>query len=159
MQEGIAMKLELSREEQQTLRELSLNHRWRDVRCRASSLLLLAMGKRVTEVAAEHRVRTQSVYNWAHAWEGSGLVGLIGKGHVGGRPPLLTEADLEMATAAAAQEALTLAGLAQRIEARRGSKLPCSLFTLGRALKARGLSFKRTRLSLKKNGMKPPLPG
>jgi hypothetical protein len=77
------------------------------------------------------------------------VVGLIG-GHQGGRPLLLSAALIATVVDVASKEALTLKGIAHRVEAIHQCVFPCSLDTLGAALKAQGFSFKRTRWSLKK---------
>lgn len=143
------IKLTLSECEAETLLQLSINHPWRDARLRAMGLLWLGSGMHPMEIAEKLNVSHQSIYNWRHAWEVRGLVGLIG-GHTGGRPSLLPPAMIETVIATATQEALTLKKIAERVEAIHCSSLPCSLDTLGRALKAHGFSFKRTRWSLKK---------
>lgn len=57
---------------------------------------------------------------------------------------------LDTALMIARTEALTLKGIAERIEALYHCPLPCSLETLSVRLRASGFSFKRTRLILKK---------
>lgn len=143
------IKLTLNECETETLLQLSINHPWRDARIRAAGLLLLGSGEHPTRIAEKLKVSHQSIYNWRYAWEGQGLVGLIG-GHTGGRPRLLPPAMVETIIATAAREALTLKRIAERVEAIHCSPLPCSLDTLGKVLKAHGFSFKRTRWSLKK---------
>ncbi|WP_233420861.1 transposase [Xenorhabdus nematophila] len=54
------------------------------------------------------------------------------------------------AVEAASAAFLTLARIAQCVEAKQGA-LPCTLETLANTLKKQGLTYKRTRLSLKKN--------
>jgi hypothetical protein len=77
------------------------------------------------------------------------VVGLIG-GHQGERPLLLSAALMATVVDVASKEALTLKGIAHRVEAIHQCVFPCSLDTLGAALKAQGFSFKRTLWSLKK---------
>ena len=143
------IKLTLSECETETLLNLSINHGWRDARGRGAGMLMLASDVRPKVVAGKLGVSHQSIYNWRHAWEERGLIGLI-CGHRGGRPPALSAAMIATATEVASTEALTLKGIAQRIETIHQCPLPCSQGTLGKTLKAHGFSFKRTRMSLKK---------
>lgn len=136
-----------------TLEQLALNHRHQDIRRRATGLLRLSQGETPNEIAGRLMITPQVVYNWAHWWRERGIVGLLG-GHVGGRPPSLPQEWLDTADAIARGEALSLAGIAKAVEAVHQAPLPCSLGTLRNGLIARGLSFKRTRFSLKKSGPK-----
>ena len=90
---GLLMKctVELTDVERHTLQQLSLNHRHRDFRIRATGLLLRARGLKVQDVARELEVSCQTAYNWAHAWREFGVCGLL-VGHKGGRPLALPEA-------------------------------------------------------------------
>ena len=150
-------KLSLTECEAITLQQLSINHPWRDARTRAAGLLLLAAGEHRTAIGAKLNVSHQSIYNWHGVWENRGVVGLL-SGHAGGRPLALPEALIATAVSVASQEALTLKGIAERIKTAHQCELPCSLETLGKTLKARGFSFKRTRMSLKKSGTRSDLP-
>jgi transposase len=139
----------LTAEEVLTLEQLALNHPWRDCRVRATGLLRLAQGHKPKAIAQHLGLSHQAVYDWTQAWRQRGVVGLMG-GHVGGRPPALPAAMLDTAEAIARQEALSLTGIAKAVEAAHQQALPCCLATLANGLKRRGLSFKRTRFSLKK---------
>lgn len=150
-------KLSLTECEATTLLQLSINHPWRDARTRAAGLLMLAAGEHRTVIGGKLNISHQSIYNWREAWESKGLVGLI-SGHAGGRPLALPEALIATAVLVASQEALSLKGIAERIEATHQCALPATLETLGKILKARGFSFKRTRMSLKKSGTRSDLP-
>jgi transposase len=150
------IKLTLSDCEVQTLRQLSLNHHWRDARTRAAGLLELNAGAHPTQIGERLGVSHQSIYNWRNAWRKHGLTGLI-SGHAGGRPTVLSPALIQTAVTVATQEALTLKGISQRVQEIEGGSIDYSLVTLGRALKASGLTFKRTRWSLKKSEMRNSL--
>src|ERR1700721_2356297 len=139
--------------EEVTLQQLSINHRHRDTRTRAAGLLLLGRGLKARAIAAQLGVSGQSVYNWSHAWRERGICGLMGA-HNGGRHALLTEAQIAVALEIARAEALTLGGIAQRVEAALNEPLPCKIETLGEALKRNGFSFKRNRYALKKSATK-----
>ncbi|MFZ2974447.1 MAG: helix-turn-helix domain-containing protein [Ferribacterium limneticum] len=66
----------------ETLFQLSINHPWRDARLRASGLLMLSKGEHPNAIGQQCGV-SQTIYNWRHAWEQTGFVGLI-SGHAGG---------------------------------------------------------------------------
>lgn len=138
-------KIELAEAERRTLEELSRNHPLRDFRLRALGVLALGKGHGLKLVSDILGVTAQSVGNWAKGW----LMGLL-NGHKGGRPPKLTPAMLDTAEAAARAEARGLREIARRVKEAHPEAPPFSLDRLAAGLKARGLSWKRTRLSLKK---------
>ena len=148
--------VQLTEPERCTLQQLALNHRHRDIRTRAAGILLLARQLTPKEIGVELCVTPRVVYNWYHAWHDLGLCGLF-KGHRGGRPRALSPEMVATAVQAACAESLTLAGIAQRMEAKHGT-IPCKLETLASALKEQGLSYKRSRFSLKKNVTKKNSP-
>jgi transposase len=143
--------------EELTLQQMSINHRHRDTRTRAAGLLMLGRGLKARAIAAQLGVSGQSVYNWSHAWRERGICGLMGA-HNGGRHALLTEAQIAVALKIARAEALTLGGIAQRVEAALNEPLPCKIETLGEALKRNGFSFKRNRYALKKSATRKRSP-
>lgn len=145
--------VELSEAEDQTLQQLSVNHKHRDVRTRAAGVLLLGHGFKLTEIALKLGVSGQSVYNWAHAWREHGVCGLL-IGHKGGRPRALSEAMLATAMEVASTESMTLGQIARRLEVVHAEPMPCALETLSVALRRKGFSFKRNRFSLKKSATK-----
>jgi len=147
----------LTTEERLTLQQLAVNHRHRDIRTRAMGLLRLSGLNRPADVAAELGISQTSVYSWARSWRERGLCGLLG-GHAGGRPRALSDAMISTAIKAASEESMTLAKIAKQVEAHHDKPLPCTLQTLSTALKAAGLSYKRARYSLKKNGTKKRSP-
>ncbi|MFM7672354.1 MAG: transposase [Bacteroidota bacterium] len=146
----------LTEVEKQTLEQLGVNHRHRDIRTRAAVLVLMSTGLSAPKAAERLGVSVQSPYNWVRAWQIDGIAGLLG-GHGGGRPRALSEAMVTTAVQAASAESLTLAQIAQRVEAVHG-ELPCRIATLGVALRREGFTFKRNRFSLKKNVPKKRLP-
>lgn len=152
-------RIELTEAERLTLEEMSRNHPFRDFRPRALGVLALGKGHPPKVVADILGVAAQTVYNWERAWRGLGLMGLLG-GHKGGRPPKLTPALLDTAEAVARAEPCALKEIARRVSDAHPEAEGFSLDRLAAGLKARGLSWKRTRLSLKKNaapsGSKPP---
>ncbi|WP_407675321.1 helix-turn-helix domain-containing protein [Paraburkholderia sprentiae] len=78
--------VELTEAEDQTLQQLSVNHKRCDVRTRAAGVLLLGRRVKLTGIASKLGVGGQSVYNWAHAWREHGVCGLL-IGHKGGPSP------------------------------------------------------------------------
>ena len=140
----------LTAEEIDTLEELSKHHRYPDFRRRALGLLALNEGRSVVEICTFLRISDQPVYDWAKGWREKGLVGIL-SGHKGGAPVKLTGEMLDVAAEIARQEPLTLSKIAARVAERFPEAPTFSLDRLSVGLKARGLSFKRNRLSLKKN--------
>ncbi|WP_321900125.1 IS630 family transposase [Paraburkholderia heleia] len=135
--------------EELTLQQMSINHRHRDTRTRATGLLMLERGLNVRAIAAQLGASGQSAYDWSHAWRERGICGLMGA-HDGGGHALLTDAQIAVALEFAHAEPLTLGGIAQRVEAALNGPLPCKIETLGEALKRNSFSFKRNRYALKK---------
>jgi len=140
----------LTVEEIDTLEQLAKHHKYPDFRRRALGLLALNSGRSVVEICDFLWVSDQPVYNWAKGWRERGLVGIL-DGHKGGAPLKLSGEMLDVAAEIARQEPLTLAKLAARVHEHFPNVPEFSLDRLSIGLKARGLSFKRNRLSLKKN--------
>ncbi|MGC3030617.1 helix-turn-helix domain-containing protein, partial [Burkholderia sp. DN3021] len=124
-----------------------------DMRTRAAALLMLAGGKlRPMAVGARLGVSGQSVYNWTHTWREQGVIGLLVKiGHKGGRPRALSDEMIATVVRMASGEPLTREQIVQRVEAEFGPLPFGHLDTLSMVLKREGFTFKRNRLSLKKN--------
>ena len=129
--------VELTEVEDQTLQQLSVNHKHRDARNRAAGVLLLGRRIKLTEIASKLGVSGQSVYNWAHAWREHGVCGLL-TGHKGGRPRALSEGMLATATEVARTQSMTLGQIARHIEVVHGEPMPCTLETLSVALRREG---------------------
>lgn len=142
-------ELRLAEVEKLTLEQLALNHRHRDIRTRATGLVLLSSGLTAPKVAARLGVTVQSPYDWVMAWRERGVVGLL-TGHGGGRLRALPDTMVAAAIQIATTEPLALARIAQCLEATVNEPLPCRIETLGMALKREGRSFKRNRYALKK---------
>lgn len=142
------MNLILTEPERITLQQLSLNHPHRDVRTRGGGLLMLARGLTPRQISAETGCSWRVTYDWFHMWEQSGIAGLLG-GHQGGRYLAMSPEMIATAVDVACSESLTLARIAQRVEEEHGP-LPCSLSTLAKTLKKQGITYKRSRYSLKK---------
>mgnify|MGYP001765348111 FL=1 len=140
----------LSEVEVQTLQEMSRHHRHADFRRRALGVLALNEGRSVEDISGVLRVTVPPVYKWARAWRERGLMGML-SGHVGGPPRKLTAELLDVAERIARQEALTLGQIARKVHELHPEAPTFSVDRLSVGLRARGLSFKRTRLTLKKN--------
>ena len=143
-------KLILTAEEVSTLEEMAAHHPYADFRPRALGLLALSEGTSVRDIAHFLRMSKQTIYQWSYDWQRAGLVGILG-GHVGGRHPILTQAMIDTAVAAACAEPLRLADIAWRVHQAHPDAPDFSRDALTRALKSRRLSCQRTRMSLKKS--------
>lgn len=151
------IRFELEEDARMTLEELAAHHRHADARRRARGLLALDKGYRISAVAEIFGVTSQCVRNWVHHWNGRGIVGLL-LGHKGGRPAKLTAELLATGKNLAVAQPLTLREIAAGIRAAHPDAPSFSLDRLSVGLKAQGLSFKRTRLSLKKSMTPRPSP-
>jgi transposase len=151
------INLNLDEEARMALEDLAAHHRHGDVRQRARGLLALAKGHSTTVVSEVLGVTSQSVRNWARWWQERGLDGIM-VGHKGGRPAKLTAAMLETGKNCACEHPMTLREIAAAISAAHPEAQSFSLGRLAIGLKARGMSFKRTRLGLKKNATPKPSP-
>lgn len=151
------IRLKLEEGARMTLEELAAHHHHDDIRRRAQGLLAMDKGHRVALVAEILGVTPQSIRNWAQWWEERGLVGLL-VGHKGGRPAKLTTEMLATGKKLAMEQPMTLREIEAGIRAAHPEAPSFSLDRLAVGLKAQGLSFKRTRLSLKKNITPRPLP-
>jgi transposase len=133
-----------------TLDELASHHPFGSFRPRALGLLALNDGEPVVLIARILRVHTETVYRWARGWREQGLVGILG-GHEGGRSRSLSIELLDEAAKIAQETPLTLRNILNRLgEAHPDINTAADVRPLSRGLRERGLSFKRTRLSLKK---------
>jgi transposase len=143
------INFKLDEEVRMTLEELASHHRHEDIRRRALGLLALGKGHGTTVVSDVLGVTSQSVRNWAQWWEGKGLVGIL-DGHKGGRPAKLTAEMLTTGKKLACEQPMTLREIAAGIREAHPESQAFSLDRLAIGMKALGLSFKRTRLGLKK---------
>lgn len=144
----------LTVEETITLNEMASHHPYGNFRTRALGLLAVNDGEPVVVIAKILRIHTLTIYRWAEAWRTDGLVGLLG-GHAGGRPSSLKDEWLDSAEHIARETPLTLREIAVRLNELHPEFDPTKdLRPLAQGLKQRGLSFKRTRLSLKKDEIK-----
>lgn len=101
------MNLILTEPERITLQQLSLNHPHRDIRTKGYGLLLLARRFTPQQIADEIGCSWRVTYDWFHAWEQSGIVGLLG-GHQGGRYPAMSPEMTATAVEIACSESLSL---------------------------------------------------
>lgn len=146
----MAIIFELNDAERITLEELAENHRYPRFRRRALGVLALAKGYPPAVVAEILRVTQQSAYSWQRIWLKRGLMGLL-DGHKGGPPVKLTQELLDTAEKIARKMPCTLGEIKRQLLEIHPEAPEFSLDRLSGGLKARGLTFKRTRLSLKKN--------
>ncbi|HGG5995262.1 TPA: transposase [Salmonella enterica subsp. diarizonae serovar 61:r:z53] len=123
------MNLILTEPERITLQQLSLNHPHRDIRTKGYGLLLLARRFTPQQIADEIGCSWRVTYDWFHAWEQSGIVGLIG-GHQGGRYPAMSPEMTATAVEIACSESLSLARIAQLHRNRKLIYLPSLIHLL-----------------------------
>ena len=146
----MSITLQLKDAERTTLEQLAENHRYFRFRRRALGVLALAKGHAPMVVAEILRVTQQSVYSWQRTWLDRGLMGML-DGHKGGPPVKLTPELLDTAEKIARKMPCTLGEIERQLREIHPEAPEFSLDRLSVGLKARGLTFKRTRLSLKKN--------
>jgi len=132
------------------LEEVGRSHRFSDYRFKAKGLLALNAKMKPETLAEVFGVSQKTIYNWAKWWREDGVDGVFAA-HKGGRPVKLTAEMVACAVEIARSEALTLAGIKQRVLERHPQAPDFSLDRLSARLKENGISFKRCRLSLKKN--------
>ncbi len=133
-----------------TLQEMAARHHHADFRRRALGLLALHRGHKVAHICQLLQVSDQPLYNWAKAWRTKGLVGIL-DGHRGGAPRKLSDELLDEAVKIACEQALSLGQIVQELRQRHPDAPSISTDRLSVWLKARGLSYKRGRKSLKKS--------
>ncbi|MEY4978694.1 MAG: hypothetical protein RLZZ352_964 [Pseudomonadota bacterium] len=144
-------QLVISAEEEQALKTMVKRHsNWR-VRERAQTLLLLAQGKKATQVAMEMELHPQTVGSTRKQWEQEGMASLSDKPR-SGAPAKLSEPQVKQLVDWASTEPLSLTTLKARHEEAGGVVVHVN--TLTSVLKRAGLVWKRTRHSLKKREMK-----
>jgi transposase len=149
------LKVLLNAAEKETLTQLCLNHQYKEVRKRAMGLLMLYSGKKLGTVQKELDISHQSVYNWITGWNTGGIAGLLNVSRFGGRPTKLPATWVESAVELATGAPYSVRQIAHLLEKQYEMPLPCSLRTLTRVLKAEGMTYKRTRSSLKKTQSDP----
>lgn len=141
---------ELTDAECETLVEMSKHHRFPEFRLRGLGLLAINEGNKPVIVAGILRIAPQTVYNWARWWREDGLVGIL-DGRKGGMRPKLTGDLLDTAVEIVKNEPLTLLKIKKAIAARHPEAPDFSIGHLSDCLKKRGITFKRSRLRLKKS--------
>lgn len=140
--------LVLSEQEKLSLEQAVKRHiDWR-VRERAQTILLLGQGWDCANVAQRQGLCVLTVRTTRRAWRDEGLAGLADK-HRCGAPPKLADSEVQRLVQWASDEPLTAPALLARHQEAAGTAV--HLNTLMSALKRRGLVWKRTRHSLKKD--------
>jgi transposase len=143
-------ELVVSVEEAQQLKRVVKRHsNWR-VRERAQTLLLLAQGKKATQVALEMELHPQTVGSTRRQWEQEGMASLSDKPR-SGAPAKLSEPQVKQLVEWASTEPLSRTTLKARHEEAGGVVVHVN--TLTSVLKRAGLVWKRTRHSLQKKEM------
>jgi len=142
-------RLELSEDEQRTLREMGIFHLHPRTRMRAQGILRLSQGLTLQRTADEFMVHLNSVEQWRQRWNRLGLAGLYEGRHTG-RPRKWTAQQQQALAELAQSEGGTIVTLLRQIRQRQGHP-PISETTASRYLKERNFTYKRYRYSLKKN--------
>ena len=145
------LTLTLDEHEAAQLTHLAQNHEKGYVQKRGLALLALAKGEEILSIATVLQVSDQAIREWVHQWNANGIQGLM-KLRKGGAPAKLTPDLIQIAVEIAKQKPMYLAEIAAHIRQQRPDAPEFSLDRLSARLKEHGLSFKRTRLSLKKKG-------
>lgn len=147
-------RLELTKGELRTLREMGIFHSHPRARMRAQAIVRLSQGLTLQTVADEFGVHLNSVEQWRQRWNKAGLAGLV-EGRHPGRPPKWNDAQRQALCALAEQQGGTAGALLRHLQQRQ-QQPAVSLDTINRYLKNMGLSYKRYRYSLKKNETPTP---
>ena len=144
--------LELSGEEQRTLREMGVFHPHPRTRMRAQGLLRLSQGLTLKRTANEFGVHLNSVEQWRQRWYKLGLAGLYEGRHTG-RPKKWTPQQQLILGEMADSEGGTVVALLRQIE-RSQDQVSISESTAKRYLNEMDFTYKRYRYSLKKSEIK-----
>lgn len=143
------LTLALNEPELATLEQLAKKHPKEYFRVRGKALIAVSAGQDIATVSAVLKISGESVRTWIHDWEQLGRVGIL-KARKGSRPTKLTPELVELAVELAKEEAMSLAQIAAAVRQKRPDAPEFSLDRLSVRLRERGLSYKRTRYSLKK---------
>jgi transposase len=138
-------------EEKTTLAYLATAHPKDYFRVRGKALISLLSGQTITETANVLQIQPQSIRNWIHLWDEEGLIGIL-KSRKGGAKAKLTDDLIQIAVEQAKKEPMSLAQIAEYVRQFRPDAPEFSLDRLGVRLRENGLTYKRTRYSLKKKG-------
>lgn len=141
-------RLELSKDERRTLREMGIFHAHPKTRMRAQGILRLSQGLTLQQTADELMVHLNSVEQWRQRWNKLGLVGLY-EGRHPGRPKKWTPEQRQGFAELAQAEGGTAVALLRHIE-QREDRAQISENTAVRYLREMNFSYKRYRYSLKK---------
>lgn len=137
---------QLSPEEVKTLDEMYKNHACQASKIRARAILLNHLGLKVMLISTIFGICRQTVSIWLHAWEDTGICGLLDKPR-SGRPRILSQAAETDALNRVNQSPRSLKKVLAELSDSLGITL--SLSTLKRTCKRAKLNWKRVRKSLK----------
>lgn len=143
--------LELTEDEQRTLREMGVFHPHPRTRMRAQGILRLSQGLTLQKTADEFGVHLNSVEQWRRRWSKLGLAGLYEGRHTG-RPRKWTSQQQAFGELAVS-EGGTVGALLRQIGQTQDQVL-ISENTAKRYLKEMDFTYKRYRYSLKKSEIK-----
>jgi transposase len=147
-------RLELTKGEFRTLREMGVFHSHPRTRMRAQAIVRLSQGQTLQQVADEFGVHLNSVEHWRQRWGKAGLAGLYEGSHPG-RPPKWNDLQRQVLRELVEEQGGTAGALLRHF--RHNQQQPAvSVDTIKRYLKKMNMSYKRCRYSLKKNETLPP---
>ena len=144
--------LELTEDEQRTLREMGVFHPRPRTRMRAQGILRLSQGLTLQKTADEFGVHLNSVEQWRQRWSKLGLAGLYEGRHTG-RPRKWTARQQQAFGELAISEGGTVGALLRQV-GQNPDQVPISENTAKRYLKEMDFTYKRYRYSLKKSEIK-----
>jgi transposase len=113
---------------------------------RAQAIKLSSKGYTIPEISEALDVHYNSVYNWVTKYLTEGIDGLLNKPR-SGRPRLILDSQIAIIEKLVIEEPRRLKVVLPKIEKEIGVNV--SLWTVQRALKNSGFSYKRARKSLK----------
>lgn len=141
--------LELTEDEQRTLREMGVFHPHPRTRMRAQGIVRLSQGLTLQKTADEFGVHLNSVEQWRQRWSMLGLAGLYEGRHTG-RPRKWTAQQQQAFGELAVSEGGTVGALLRQV-GQNQDQVPISENTAKRYLKEMDFTYKRYRYSLKKS--------
>lgn len=143
------LTLTCTEQEKITLEQLATQHPKEYFRIRGKALITFINGELIPDIARVLDCNPNSIREWVHLWNKLGLTGIL-KSRKGGAPAKLTECLIKIAVEIAMKEPMSLAQIAAYVHEVRPDAPKFSLDRLGVRLREKGLSYKRTRHSLKK---------
>lgn len=139
----------LKLKDKKLLNNLVKNSTSLSTRDRAKAILLSAQRKNVKELAGIFNKTTRTIYSWIDRWENNGINGLEDKDR-SGAPSQLTDSEKEIVVKILKKHPHSPKLVLAEVSKRLGKEI--SEWILRHIAIAAGMSWKRMRKSLKKNG-------